>query len=177
MSVRSLILAAALAAIPALAAAQVEVSGAVARVASPLAQTAAVYFEVRNGSDAADRLVRVEGTVADRVEIHTTEMTAEGVMRMNELAEGIALAPGDSHALRPGGDHVMLMGLTGPLEQGATFDLVLQFEAQGPVTVTVTVDNAAATALAEGAMEAEGGHGAGHGDGHGDGHGASHGDD
>lgn len=170
MILRSILPGAALALLPALASAQVELDGAVARVASTLAQTASVYLSIRNHSDRDDRLVRVEGDIADRIEIHTTAMTDDGVMRMVELVDGIAIPGGEIHALLPGGDHLMLLGLTEPLEQGDTFDLLLFFDVTLPITVTVTVDNAAANALAEeGAMQMDMDRG---GDDHGTGHGS-----
>ncbi len=148
MTLRTTVLAAAIAALPALAAAHVEIEGAVARVASPLAQTAAIYMSIRNHSDEDDRLFRVESDAADRVEIHTNIQTDDGVMRMVELEDGIAIASGASHQLAPGGDHIMLLGLTEPLEPGDTFELLMFFDVWIPVTVTVTVDNEAANALA-----------------------------
>jgi copper(I)-binding protein len=168
MTLRPLFLGAALALLPALASAHVAIEGAVARVASPVAQTAAVYLSLRNHADRDDRLFRVEGDVADRIELHSSIQTDDGVMRMVELEDGIALPSGETHALGPGGDHIMLLGLTRPLEQGDTFDLTLYFDVWIPVTVTVTVDNEAANALAEGhggmvmEMDGDGGH-SGHG--------------
>lgn len=167
MTLKSILLGATVALMPAIASAHVEISTAVARVASPVAQTAAVYMTIRNHSDVDDRLFRVEGDVAERIEIHTTVADDAGVMRMMELEDGISIASGDTHALRPGGDHIMLLGLTGPLEQGDTFDIIVYFDEWIPETVTVTVDNEAAQALAgEGgmSMEMEDGDHMGHGD-------------
>ena len=167
MNLKSTLLGAAIAVLPAIASAHMEIENVVARVASPVAQTAAIYMTVRNHGDLDDRLFRVEGEVAERIEIHTTVADDAGVMRMMELEDGITIASGDTHALRPGGDHIMLLGLTGPLEQGDTFDIIVYFDEWIPETVTVTVDNEAAQALAgEGAMSMEIGDGdhMGHGD-------------
>jgi len=46
--------------------------------------------------------------------------------------------------LQPGGFHVMLMGLTGPLEEGGHFPVTLTFERAGTVTVDVAVQAAGA---------------------------------
>lgn len=153
MTFRTTLLATAFAVLPAIASANVEIEGAVARVASSLAQTAAVYLSIRNHSDADDRLYRIEGDVADRIEIHTHIQDEAGVMRMRELEDGIAIASGGTHELAPGGDHIMLLGLTEPLEQGDTFELLLFFDVSIPVTITVTVDNEAANALANHGMD------------------------
>ncbi|MBL4628107.1 MAG: copper chaperone PCu(A)C [Roseicyclus sp.] len=155
MTLKTTFLAAAFAVLPAFASAHMEIEHAVARVTSPLAQTAAVYFPIRNHSDDEDRLVRIEGDVADRIEIHTNIQDDNGVMRMVELEDGISIVSGGTHLLAPGGDHIMLLGLTEPLEQGDVFELLLFFDVYFPVTVQVTVDNAAVNELA--AEAAEGG--------------------
>lgn len=155
MTFRTTLLATALAVLPSFAFAHVEIENAVARVTSSLAQTAAVYLSIRNHSDEDDRLFRVDGDVADRVEIHTHIQDEAGVMRMTELEDGISIASGAMHQLSPGSDHIMLLGLTEPLEQGDTFELLLFFDVWIPMVVTVTVDNEAVNALA--------GHGSGHG--------------
>ena len=43
-------------------------------------------------------------------------------------------------ALKPGGFHIMLIGLKHPLEEGQRFPLTLIFAKAGEVTVEVTVD-------------------------------------
>ncbi len=52
---------------------------------------------------------------------------------------GIVLAAGGSHELAPGGDHLMLMGLTAPLEPGSDFELTVQFEDGSTLPTTVQV--------------------------------------
>ena len=41
--------------------------------------------------------------------------------------------------LQPGGDHLMLMGLNGPLTEGTDVEITLQFEGAAPLTVHVRV--------------------------------------
>ncbi|MEQ8366584.1 MAG: copper chaperone PCu(A)C [Roseicyclus sp.] len=159
MSLRSAILACSFAVLPALAHAHVEIENVYARVASPVAQSAAVYMTIRNHSDDDDRVFQVTSDVAQRIELHTTEQDDAGVMRMLELEDGLPIASNETVSLMPGGNHVMLMGLNGPLEQGDTFEMTVFFDVWLPMVVTVTVDNEAAAALAEG-----------HGDGDGHGH-------
>ena len=158
MTLKTTLLATAVAVLPAMAQAHMVIEDAYARVASPLAQTAAVYMSIRNHSDEDDRLFRVETDAADRAEIHTHVQTDEGVMRMVELEDGIPIASGATHVLSPGGDHLMLLGLTEPLEQGDTFEMLLYYDVWVPTVITVTVDNDAVNALAT-----HGDHG-GHGD-------------
>lgn len=101
-----------------------------ARVRPPLPgkDIAAGYFDVKNHGNVADRLIAVVSPIADRVEIHTVEMT-EGVMKMRRI-EGIDLAPDESISFRPGGKHLMLFDVSIPDGQ-TDAALTLKFE-QGP---------------------------------------------
>jgi copper(I)-binding protein len=61
------------------------------------------------------------------------------VMRMVPQPDGWEIAPGGELVLKPGGKHVMLMGLVRPLEPGATIEITLNFDKAGPVKVQVPV--------------------------------------
>lgn len=115
-----------------------------ARATAPAAQAGAAYFVLSTEGDAPDVLVAASTPVAARAELHTHQMD-NGVMRMMPV-EAIEVAPGTPTVLAPGGLHVMLMGLQGPLVEGGTFPLTLVFEDAGEVTVEVTVQGVAATA-------------------------------
>ena len=56
----------------------------------------------------------------------------------------IPVPAGQTVRLRPGGLHVMLIGLTEPLRQGATVPLTLRFERAGEVTVQLEIQAAGA---------------------------------
>ena len=60
-----------------------------------------------------------------------------GVMKMRELTDGLAIPAGGTVALKPGSYHVMLIGLKKPLAAGDLFPLTLNFEKAGNVSVTV----------------------------------------
>jgi copper(I)-binding protein len=140
--VRSLLAAFALFGAASLAHAQeIEVRDAYARSSSPAARTGAIFMELHNAAEIEDRLVAVEATVAERAELHTHISDDSGVMRMIEVEDGIAVPAGGSHRLARGGDHVMLIRLTEPLEQGASFPVTLTFEHAGEITVDVPVDS------------------------------------
>lgn len=119
----------------------IEVRDAYARSASPVARTGAVFMLLENATGTDDRLIGAQAQVAERLELHTHISNAQGVMRMVEIEDGIPVPAGGTATLARGGDHVMLMGLTGPLEQGATFPLTLTFERAGEITVEVPVDS------------------------------------
>jgi hypothetical protein len=73
------------------------------------------------------------------------ETKAEGgVMKMRPLDKP-EIAPGQALEFKPGGAHVMLMGLKHPLKEGESFPLVLTFEKAGTVSVAVKVERAGAS--------------------------------
>ena len=97
----------------------------------------AVYLVVQNNGDAADWLRSAETSVASRVEVHESKMV-DDVMRMRRI-DGLEVPPRGTVELRPGGIHLMLLGLTRPLVEGEEFDLTLNFEGSGDLTVTVPI--------------------------------------
>ena len=101
------------------------------------------------------KLVSASSSAAGVVEIHEMKMDA-GVMRMRELAQGLALPAGETVALRPGGYHLMLMDLRAPLREGTPVPVTLVFERAGRIEVELKVE--APTARQSG----HGDHGAGH---------------
>ena len=59
---------------------------------------------------------------------------------MRELANGLEIKPGETVELKPGGNHVMFVGLKQPLERGRPFAATLQFEKSGKVEVEFKVE-------------------------------------
>ncbi len=107
------------------------------RATPPRQQVGAAYLTLRNDAATQDRLLSAESAAATTVELHTVSMS-EGVMRMREVP-AIDVPAGGTVDLKPGGFHIMLIGLTGPLQEGGTFDLTLTFEKAGSVTVPVSI--------------------------------------
>ena len=108
-----------------------------ARASLGAGKAGAAYLTVMNKGTAPDRLVAVEGDVANRVELHT-HLMEDGVMKMRQV-EAIEVAPGEPTVLKPGGLHVMLMGLKEPLVEGQRFPLTLVFEKAGRVQIEVAI--------------------------------------
>ncbi len=129
-------------ALPALAMAGApSVSDAWARATPPGVSVGAAYLTIAGGST-NDRLVGASTDRASMVQLHTVE-ESNGVAAMRQ-ADGVPVPAGKKVVLAPGGTHIMLMGLTGPLVVGETFALDLRFEKAGEQTVRVTVLDAAA---------------------------------
>ncbi|HYZ40658.1 MAG TPA: copper chaperone PCu(A)C, partial [Stellaceae bacterium] len=91
-----------------------------------------------------DRLVSASTPAAKKAELHTMSMQGM-VMKMRPLA-GLDIPAGQPVALKPGGEHIMLLGLKQPLREGQSFPLTLDFAKAGQRTVTVSVEKAGATA-------------------------------
>ena len=115
---------------------QLDVSNAWARATPGKAENGAAYLTIQ--SPTPDRLLTVSSPVARKAELHT--MSMEGmVMKMRPLA-GVDIPAGQPVTLKPGGQHVMLLGLDAPLREGQSFPLTLTFEKAGTRTVTVAIE-------------------------------------
>lgn len=126
---------------PALAG-DIVIEDAYARASPPGAPTGAAYMVIRNEGDAADRLIGVRSDAAAMTEVHANIDAGNGVMQMRPVEDGIEIPGGGRHELARGGDHVMMMGLSSPLDDGGTVTLTLVFENAGEIEVVVPVDNA-----------------------------------
>ena len=98
---------------------------------------AAVYLLLRNDGGEADRLTGGETPAARGVQIHESRMVGD-VMSMERI-DGLDLPAGDAVELKPGGSHLMLLGLTRSLVEGEEIDLTLHFLRSGDLAVTVPV--------------------------------------
>jgi len=107
-----------------------------------IGKNGAAYVTVINHGKSADNLIGVEAKVAKRVELHTHKNDG-GIMRMRHI-KSIPVPAQDSVTLKPGGHHIMMLGLTQKLKMGAEFPLTLVFEKAGKVTVQVKIKHAGA---------------------------------
>jgi len=98
------------------------------------------FLTITNTGKEPDRLLSGATTAADRLEIHEMSVT-DGIMRMRALPDGLAIAPGQTVKLAPGGYHIMLIGLKKPLAIGDRVPARLKFEKAGEVKVTFLVGN------------------------------------
>ena len=87
---------------------------------------------------APDRLLSASADVSKSVELHMMKMDGD-VMQMRQV-DAIELATGKTVELKPGGYHVMFVGLKAPLKAGDSFPVKLKFEKAGEVTVEVKVE-------------------------------------
>ncbi len=106
------------------AAAQVAVTDAWVRATVPQQQTSGVYMTLTAAQDA--RLVGASSPVAAAVEIHQTRM-GNNTARMRH-ARAIELPAAKSVELKPGGYHLMLLGLKRQMKEGESVSIRLIVE-------------------------------------------------
>lgn len=104
--------------------AQVAVKDPWIRATVPQQRSTGAFMQLT--APAATRLVQARSTLADAVEIHEMAMSGE-VMQMREV-QAIELPAGKAVELKPGGYHIMLMGLKQQVKTGETVPLTLVFE-------------------------------------------------
>ncbi|WP_409334771.1 copper chaperone PCu(A)C [Bradyrhizobium neotropicale] len=109
------------------------------------AKVAGGYLTIENKGSSPDRLVGASGDIAGKLEVH--EMATEnGVMKMRPLDKGLAIEPGKTVKLAPGGYHLMMFDLKQPLKQGDKVPVTLEFEKAGKVTLSLDVQAVGAQA-------------------------------
>lgn len=96
----------------------------------------ALYMKIQNGG-VADKLLKAESDAAETVELHN--VTNEGGMMQMRPVPAIDVAAGGAVELKPGGFHVMLIGLKQELKPGESVHLKLTFEKAGVVQVQAPV--------------------------------------
>lgn len=99
----------------------------------------AAFGLLRNGTDRDLTLVAASTPASSDVQLHETSTDGSGGMSMAEKEGGFPIPAGGELALEPGGDHLMFMTLSEPLEPGAEVEILLQFEDGTEVPITATV--------------------------------------
>ena len=97
----------------------------------------AAYFVIVNAGSEADTLLGVSSEVASQAEMHETRIE-------NDVAKMVPVSRVDVPArgrveFKPGGYHVMLIGLNQDLKEGNTIKLTFQFEKSGTITLDVPI--------------------------------------
>ncbi|MEP0176274.1 MAG: copper chaperone PCu(A)C [Paraglaciecola sp.] len=113
-----------------------------ARPTSAVVKTGAIYFSIKNPTPDIDKLMSVEvsSNIAQQAEIHQTKFTHD-MAQMREAKQGLVITAKNTTTLSPGGIHIMLVGLTRPLELGSKFPMTLHFQNSGAITVEVWVED------------------------------------
>jgi copper(I)-binding protein len=99
--------------------------------------TSAVYVTLSNAGSQADALVSASTEAAQMVELHETSHDG-GIMRMRPV-KSIPVPAGGKTVLKPGGYHLMLMGLKHDLKPGDKVAVTLKFEHGGETRIEAPV--------------------------------------
>jgi copper(I)-binding protein len=97
----------------------------------------AVYVTIENYGGTPDALLAAATDAAGSVELHET-INEGGVMRMRPLPK-FELSGGAKLEMKPGGHHIMLLGLKRDLKPGDTVKVTLTFEKAGRMTIEAPV--------------------------------------
>ncbi|HKI57043.1 MAG TPA: copper chaperone PCu(A)C [Trueperaceae bacterium] len=123
--------------------ASVEVRQPWLRWLPPAVADTALFGVILNHGDRAVRLVGGSTPAAERCVPMTTARqdsgSASGPMMTMARVPWLEIPPHGRLVLRPGGDHLMIMGLRGPLVEGETVSVTLRFDGADPVTLRVPV--------------------------------------
>lgn len=105
--------------------------------AAPQGGTTALFAEIVGGPE-TDSLVAAAFIGAGRVEVHESTEREGGMRGMREVP-AVPVPAGGVLSLRPGGYHVMLIGLERDLNPGDSVDVALTFARTGTRTVRAGV--------------------------------------
>ncbi|WP_447948065.1 copper chaperone PCu(A)C [Microbacterium maritypicum] len=110
-----------------------------------------------NGGDDDVTVVSVTSEASNMLELHETVENEAGEMVMREKDGGFVIPAGGKLALEPGGNHIMMMDLTGPLTAGSDVTFTLTFSDDSTYEFTAPVkDYSGANENYEGGEEQDG---------------------
>ena len=110
------------------------------RAAAPGQSATAGFMQIMNHSNEAQQVVGVQADFAKASELHKTAVL-DGVMTM-KLQPSVNIAAQQSTEFKPGGLHVMFIGLTQTIAEGDRLEFTLTFAdgAQQRVVAKVLLD-------------------------------------
>ena len=104
----------------------------------PGGASGAVYLKIVNSNAQPDRLRWVESGAAQDVQTHESREEG-GMVRMLAHPDGFEIPSNATVELKPGGKHIMLLGIEDPPEPGGKIPLKLHFDKAGSIEVDATV--------------------------------------
>jgi periplasmic copper chaperone A len=127
----------ALAWLASLQAAEVVISDAFVREMPPGAVSSAAYLTLKNTTDRGVVLKAVQADRAAQVMIHQTAQHGD-MLRMRHVSQ-VEIAAHSEVVFSPGGYHLMIMGLSKPLQRGEEITLTFQFTDGRSIKMVVPV--------------------------------------
>ena len=116
--------------------ASIVIEHAWSRSLPPVVPNGAAYLSIINNGQ-PDTLVKVSSSIAANSMVHESYIEDDKIS-MRHVGK-VDIAQGQHVEFKPGGYHIMLMGLKKPLSLGTQFTLTLTFEHAGEIEVKVPV--------------------------------------
>jgi copper(I)-binding protein len=107
------------------------------REVPPGQMISASFMTLKNDSDKEIALIKASSDVAKTVELHE-HVHEDGMMKMRQVPKIVIPANGTTE-LKPGGYHIMLIGLQRKIKAGDKIELNLEFDNGDKETITATV--------------------------------------
>ncbi len=115
----------------------VSVDAPYVREVPPGQMISATFMTLKNDSDKAIALIKASSDVAKNVELHE-HVHEDGMMKMRQVPKIVIPAHGTTE-LKPGGYHIMLIGLKRKIKSGDKVTLNLEFDNGNKETISATV--------------------------------------
>ena len=111
------------------------------REVPPGSSVSAAYMTIQNkGND--DQLIAISSDFSETAELHTSKVDDSGVATM-EMINVLDIPSGKTVELKPGGMHIMLIGIKEPLVGKESVNLKLEFNQAGDIQIEVPVKKSA----------------------------------
>ena len=119
-------------------AANIEITNAYIRATPPGIPNSASFLSIKNNTNEDIYLLKIKSSIAKNVEMHQHQML-NGMMKMSKV-EKIRIEKNQSTVLKPGGFHIMLLGLKNkPLKENQNYEFTYMFSNKVSITKTVQV--------------------------------------
>jgi len=107
------------------------------RATPPNLPNSAAFMTLKNVSNENISIVKATSNISKVVELHTHDMK-DGVMKMYQIPKIDIFAHGET-TLKPGGLHIMFIGLYNPLKKGEEVTFTLEFSNGKTQTITAPI--------------------------------------
>ena len=120
-----------------LVASEIKVENPYVRATPPHLPNSTAFMSVINDSNSDIAIIKASSNVSKVVELHTHDMK-DGVMKMYQVPQ-INIPANGKTVLKPGGFHIMFIGLNQPLKVGNEVSLTLEFSNGETKTITAPI--------------------------------------
>ncbi|WP_336287655.1 copper chaperone PCu(A)C [Bartonella sp. CB60] len=100
------------------------------------------YLSIINHGNTPDRLISVSANGVQTTELHSMTVVND-IMKMEKIPNGIEIPGNGEVTLKPGGNHVMFMGISQPFKLGDKINAKLTFEKAGTIDIYFYVNTEA----------------------------------